>query len=155
MASRQCVKYEEIFNINSVTVSFNDFSQIIFLLCCLSFSAQTGINCDRDDCLQEWYCHIHQQSSWMDETTKGVLLKVLAQLMLHIMCLLVNFGISVPHTIFRPSVFCICLCLIYLLPLILLTTPFFCHIFVTLLVYLTLSLLGSLPILLIAPKLSL
>ena len=27
----------------------------------------------------------------MDETTKGVLLKVLAQLMLHIMCLLVNF----------------------------------------------------------------
>ena len=48
-----------------------------------------------------------------------------------------------------------CLCLVYLLPLILLTTPFFCNVFVTLLVYLTLSLLGSLPISLIAPKLSL
>ena len=48
-----------------------------------------------------------------------------------------------------------CLCLICLLPLILFTTPFFCHVLVTLLVYLTLSLLGSLPISLIAPKLSL
>ena len=36
-----------------------------------------------------------------------------------------------------------CLCFIYLLPLILLTTPFFCHILVTLLVNLTLFLLGS------------
>ena len=48
-----------------------------------------------------------------------------------------------------------CLCLICLLPLILLTTPFFCHVLVILLVYLTLSLLGSLPVSLIAPKLSL
>ena len=45
-----------------------------------------------------------------------------------------------------------CLCL---LPLILFATPFFCHVLVTLLVYLILSLLGSLPISLIAPKLSL
>ena len=43
-----------------------------------------------------------------------------------------------------------CLCVIYPLPLMLLTTPFFCHVLVTLLVY-----LGSLPISLIAPKLSL
>ena len=47
------------------------------------------------------------------------------------------------------------LCWIYLLPLILLTNPFFCHVLVTLLLYPTLSLLGSLPISLIAPKLSL